>query len=251
MSPASSWIEAAARRGILTSHYPARPATDDEVPLSGHAPEPEPSRPVSLDAKSLCPVGAISDTALDQGLCVRCGRCLAAGVRFSGPAEQSRTARAELVEPFAPSGAAPASLASLRELGRSIHVFLVDVGSCNACNLEVLALANPFYDAARLGIFFTNSPRHADVLLVVGVPTDAMVEPLRRAYEALPAPKSVLAVGACPISGGAFRGNPGLTPALADVVPVDAFVPGCPPSPLQVLDGLLRLMGRARTPEAP
>ncbi|HTP55673.1 MAG TPA: NADH-quinone oxidoreductase subunit NuoB [Thermoplasmata archaeon] len=125
-------------------------------------------------------------------------------------------------------------------------MFLVDVGSCNACNLEVIALANPFYDSQRLGVFFTNSPRHADALLVVGVPTEPMVEPVRRAYEAMPGPKAVIAVGACPISGGAFRGNPGLRASIDELVPVDIYVPGCPPTPVQILDAILTLVGRGR-----
>ncbi len=146
--------------------------------------------------------------------------------------------------PGAPSPTGPSP--ALDGFRRSLHLFLVDVGSCNACNLEVMALANPYYDASRLGIFFTNSPRHADALLVVGVPTDEMVEPLRRAYDALPAPKVVVAVGVCPISGGVFAGGRGLRGPLDTLVPVDVYVPGCPPTPLNVLDGLLTAIGRGR-----
>jgi Ni,Fe-hydrogenase III small subunit len=246
MSPASSWLEAAARRGILTSRYPARSGTADELPITARPPRPDPAAGASRAAVDACPVGAIAADAIDQGRCIRCARCLAAGFRFSGPVEASALRREALVEPLDRRPAVAAEPPPLGSIRRSIHVFLVDVGSCNACNLEVLALANPFYDSARLGLFFTNSPRHADVLLVVGVPTEEMVEPVRRAYDALPAPKAVLAVGACPISGGVFRGAEGLRPSLADVIPVDAFVPGCPPTPLNVLDGLLRLVGRAR-----
>lgn len=122
----------------------------------------------------------------------------------------------------------------------------MDVGSCNACNLEVLALANPYYDAYRLGIAFTNSPRHADLLIVVGVPTAALSEPLQRTYEAMPAPKAVLAVGACAIDGGIFEGGPEWIAPVRSIVPVDLYVTGCPPPPLAVLDGILRLAGRDR-----
>ena len=251
MRPASSWIEAAARRGILSSHYPREAATSDEVPETARAPAADPRLPRVPDGAGICPVGAIAPGGIDQGLCIRCARCVREGYRFSGPVEATRFRREDLLEPRDAPAVRTEADGPLRALGRSIHVFLVDVGSCNACNLEVTAIASPYYDATRLGIFFTNSPRHADVLLVVGVPTAAMVEPVRRAYDALPSPKAVLAVGACPISGGVFRGTPGLAASLGDVVPVDAFVPGCPPTPINVLDGLLRLAGRGRPREAP
>ncbi|HTW40595.1 MAG TPA: NADH:ubiquinone oxidoreductase [Thermoplasmata archaeon] len=242
----SSWIERSVTRGILTSRYPRETATDEELPVTARAPRPVPGAPPSAAAVSSCPVAAISEKEVDQGKCIRCARCLPNGLSFTGPAEAATRSRAELREGAATPPGTVGLGAPLRELGRSLHVFLIDVGSCNACNLEVLALANPFYDSQRLGIFFTNSPRHADVLLVVGVPTAEMVEPLRRAYEALPAPKAVVAVGACPISGGAFAGTPGLAPVLAELLPVDVFVPGCPPTPVNLLDGLLMLSGRDR-----
>ncbi len=242
----ASWLEQSMTRGILTSRYPKEAASDDEVPPTGRPPLPVGGPAPGPRARDSCPVGAISDTEVDQGKCIRCARCVAAGLTFTGPVEAATRSRSDLMrlsDGPAPSPGSPPPLASL---GRSLHVFLVDVGSCNACNLEVLALANPYYDAQRLGIFFTNSPRHADVLLVVGVPTPEMVEPLRRAYEALPGPKAVVAVGACPISGGAFAGVHDLAPSLEGIVPVDVFLPGCPPPPVAILDALLKLNGRDR-----
>ncbi len=245
----TSWIEQAARRGILTTAYPARPTTEEELPETARAPRAGVSRGASSQAAGTCPVGAIRPTGLDQGRCIRCARCLPFGYRFDGPAEGARLRRSDLYEaPVPASGPATLVAPPLARLGRSLHVFLIDVGSCNACNLEILALANPYYDSQRLGIFFTNSPRHADVLLVVGVPTREMETALRRTYEAMPAPKAVVAVGACAISGGAFRGTSGLRDGVTDLVAVDLYVPGCPPTPVQVLDGLLELMGRARGP---
>ena len=238
-----SWIGTAARRGILTSTYPTDPASPEEVPETARPPLPQPGAVPTTAAVEACPTRAIDPTGVDQGRCIRCARCLAHGLSFRGSTESSRTLRSALHEPTTgPAGASP-----LRELGRSLHIFLVDIGSCNACNLEVLALANPYYDLTREGLFFTNSPRHADVLLVVGVPTPEMIDPLRRAYEALPAPKAVVAVGACPTSGGIFAEAPDLTPELSRILPVDLYIPGCPPTPLAVLDGLLTLQGRART----
>ncbi len=242
-----TWLGQSARFGIVTTRYPDEPATPDEAPETSRSPRLIDPRHLS-DAIAACPVGAIAESSIDVGACIRCGRCAAHGFAPRGPEDPSVRSRDRLREPW--TGAvephpadAPAPLAGW---SRSLHVFLVDVGSCNACNLEVLAVANPLYDASRLGIFFTNSPRHADALLVVGVPTEAMVEPVRRAYEALPDPKAVVAIGVCPISGGAFAGTPGLRPSLGDVIPVDVYVPGCPPTPLHVLDGLLRATGRAR-----
>jgi Ni,Fe-hydrogenase III small subunit len=242
----STWITQAIARGILTTRYPRAAATADEVPPTGRPPIPTGEGATLAAGVGSCPVGAITETEIDQGKCIRCARCLPSGFTFSGTVESATSSRAELRTDRSVPGAVAPATSALGTLGRSLHVFLVDVGSCNACNLEVFALANPFYDSQRLGIFFTNSPRHADVLLVVGVPTSEMVEPLRRAYDALPAPKAVLAVGACPISGGVFAATPGLAGTLERIVPVDMFVPGCPPTPLSILDGLLKLQGRAR-----
>ena len=226
-----SWIGQALHRGILTTHYPREAATESEVPPTGRPPVPNAGAASLAAAASTCPVGAITELSIDQGRCVRCARCLARGFSFAGPVESATLDRQELrTFPSPPPANSPADTGRLRELGRSLHVFMIDVGSCNACNLEVLALANPFYDSQRLGIFFTNSPRHADVLLVVGTPTAEMTDPLRRAYEALPAPKAVVAAGACPISGGVFAGTPGLPGPIADILPVDIFIPGCPPT---------------------
>lgn len=243
-----TWIGQAVRNGVVTTRYPEVPASESETPPTGRSPIPT-QGPDSLHAGvPLCPAGAISEHAVDRGKCIRCARCLPAGFEFLGSVEASVLTRSALVteeSPRAPSH----PIAPLAPLSRSLHVFLVDAGSCNACNLEVLALANPLYDSQRLGIFFTNSPRHADVLLVVGVPTDEMVEPLRRAYDALPAPKAVVAVGVCAISGGAFAGTLGLHDSLDQLLPVDVYVPGCPPAPVNVLDGLLRAVGRGRRDE--
>ncbi len=241
-----SWIEQSAHRGLLTSRYPRVPASDAEVPTTARAPLAGPEGGAAGPGPDRCPVGAIEGVAVDQGRCIRCARCLADGFRFAGAVESSSPSRAALARPAAPDAGPDPRRAPLAGLGRSLHLFLVDVGSCNACNLELLALANPLYDASRLGLFFTNSPRHADVLVIVGAPTEEMAEPLRRAYEAMPGPKAVVVLGACGISGGAFRGNPGLRAGCDELVPVDLYVPGCPPTPVQVLDGILSLAGRGR-----
>ena len=152
------------------------------------------------------------------------------------------------------------SAARLRErihgmLGRSLHVREVDAGSCNGCELEITATANPVFDLERFGIHFVASPRHADVLLVTGPVTRNMEIALRRTYEAAPDPRVVVAVGACGCSGGIFgEGTYASIGGVDRVVPVDVYVPGCPPRPQAILNGLLVAMGvrQARlNPKAP
>lgn len=129
--------------------------------------------------------------------------------------------------------------------GHSLHIRHVDAGSCNACESEIKLLLNPYYDIQRLGIFFTTSPRHADLLLVTGPVTRAMEDPLLQTYEAMPDPRLVVAVGACACSGGIFGPSAFSKGGVSEVLPVDVFIPGCPPSPLTLIHGLLLAVGRA------
>ncbi|MDI6837688.1 MAG: NADH-quinone oxidoreductase subunit NuoB [Rhizobiaceae bacterium] len=131
-----------------------------------------------------------------------------------------------------------------RRLGRSLSIRVVDAGSCNGCELEIHALNNAFYDVERFGIHFVASPRHADVLLVTGPVTKNMREALERTFAAMPAPKWVVAVGDCARDGGCFAGSYAVTGGVSEVVPVDLHIPGCPPSPTRLLEGLLALLER-------
>lgn len=131
-----------------------------------------------------------------------------------------------------------------RTLGRSLHVRHLDTGSCNGCDWEIAALLNPYHDIQRLGIDFVASPRHADLLLVTGIMTRNLEEAARRTYEAMSAPRLVVAVGACAISGGVFAGTYAGRDGISDVLPVDVFVPGCPPRPEALVHGLLVAVGR-------
>jgi len=133
-----------------------------------------------------------------------------------------------------------------RAFSRSLHIRHVDAGSCNGCESELQALNNPFYNLHRLGIFFTASPRHADLLLVTGTVTYAMRDALLAAYAAMPEPKWVVATGACAISGGTNGATYASGDGLEDVLPVDVYIPGCPPNPAALIQGLLLLVGRAR-----
>jgi Ni,Fe-hydrogenase III small subunit len=129
-------------------------------------------------------------------------------------------------------------------LGRSLAIREVDAGSCNGCELEIIALNNPVHDIERLGIHFVASPRHADMLLVTGPVTRNMELALRKTYAATPDPKVVVAVGACGISGGIFGQNYACLGGVDQVVPVDVYVPGCPPRPQALLHGILLAVGR-------
>src|SRR6266436_7114689 len=129
-----------------------------------------------------------------------------------------------------------------RRLGRSLAIREIDAGSCNGCELEIHALNNAFYDLERFGIRFVASPRHADVLLVTGPVTKNMREALERTYDATPDPKWVVAVGDCAVDGGIFSGSYAVVGGVSSVVPVDLHISGCPPSPAQLLKGLLTLL---------
>jgi Ni,Fe-hydrogenase III small subunit len=129
-------------------------------------------------------------------------------------------------------------------LGRSLSIRQVDAGSCNGCELEINALNNAFYDLERYGLRFVASPRHADVLLVTGPVTKNMREALLRTHNATPAPKWVVAAGACAKDGGIFAGSYACVGGVSEVIPVDLHIPGCPPTPIALLKGLLALMRR-------
>jgi Ni,Fe-hydrogenase III small subunit len=143
-------------------------------------------------------------------------------------------------------GARVEQAARLR-LGRTLFIREVDAGSCNGCELEIHALNNIVYDLERFGLRFVASPRHADVLLVTGPVTTNMREALERTYAATPAPKWVIAVGDCARDGGVFAGSRACVGGVAEVLPVDLHIRGCPPSPVTLLQGLLALLQMVQT----
>jgi len=235
-----------------------------------------------------CPTGALrmdhpspdrEALSLSYGLCIQCRECVEActerailpGREFEVAAytrEQltqratfdvdRATGRRLFREVQAQAGPTLAESASmLRErirgrLGRSLHVRQVDAGSCNGCELEITATMNPIFDLERFGIHLVASPRHADVLLVTGPVTRNMEIALRRTYEATPEPRVVVAVGACGCSGGIFgEGTYASIGGVDHVVPVDVYVPGCPPRPQAILNGLLVAMGIRRARARP
>jgi len=134
--------------------------------------------------------------------------------------------------------------AAQRRLGRSLSIRTVDAGSCNGCELELNALNNAFYDLERFGLRFVASPRHADVLTVTGPVTGHMRQALERTYDAMPRPKWVVAIGRCARDGGVFAASHSCLNGVHAVVPVDLWIAGCPPTPLDLLKGLLTLLQR-------
>ena len=133
---------------------------------------------------------------------------------------------------------------SLRLFGRSLKLRSVSAGGCAGCEAELIALGNVVFDLARFGVQFVASPRHADGLVITGAVNLNMLLALEKTYRAMPGPKIVIAVGSCAISGGPFRGSPEVLEGVPSGIPVDLYVPGCPPHPLTILDGILRLLGR-------
>lgn len=131
-----------------------------------------------------------------------------------------------------------------RLLGRALAIREVDAGSCNGCEIEITGLTSPVYDSERFGIHFVASPRHADMLLVTGPVTRNMEIPLLKTYEATPDPKLVVAVGDCAQTCGVFRGSYAVVGSVDQVIPVDVFVPGCPPEPAAILRGILAALDR-------
>lgn len=200
---------------------------------------------------SACPTEAIDPARgmIDLGRCIFCGLCEETcggrGIRFTPDPELPCGKREDLVRSGdSGSAVARASEEIRRRFGRSLHLREVSAGGCNGCDLEVQAAGNPVFDLPRFGVDFVASPRHADGLLVTGPVTQAMKEPLLRTCEAVPDPKIVIAVGACAASGGIFRDSYAVENGVGEVLPVDLYIPGCPPHPLTILHGILGFLDR-------
>jgi Ni,Fe-hydrogenase III small subunit/NAD-dependent dihydropyrimidine dehydrogenase PreA subunit len=200
-----------------------------------------------------CPTGAIDlrqGPRIDLGRCLFCTDCVdacpAGALAYGSDPRLAVRRRADLVVPSERELELAAALEGrLRSLfGRSLKLRQVSAGGCNACELDVNVLNTVGWDLARFGIQFVASPRHADGLLITGAISRNMQLALRKTWDAVPEPKIAIAVGACAISGGPYIGHPEVAGGAEGEIPIDLYVPGCPPHPLTILDGLLRLLGR-------
>jgi Ni,Fe-hydrogenase III small subunit/NAD-dependent dihydropyrimidine dehydrogenase PreA subunit len=209
------------------------------------------------DCLESCPTDALSREGarlrLDLGRCLFCGDCEAAcptgAIHFTGHYQLAATSRDGLLVDGDVQPRVERLHATLRRLfGRSLRLRQVSAGGCNACEADVNVLGTIGWDLGRFGIQLVASPRHADGLLITGPVTQNMRLALEKTWEAVPAPKLAIAVGACAISGGPFFDHPETCGGADDLLPIDLYIPGCPPHPLTILDGLLRLLGRLDAP---
>jgi len=233
----SGWVMKGLATGVVTTHYP-RGVEDTPGTSPGLPRTMRPDEDVDATAVvSACPTGALHETdgrvTVEQGRCVHCFRCarnVAKPIPWEEGFEWAAIRRGAARIPGA--------------FQHSVHIRVVDAGDCGACLNEIKLLNNPYYNMHRLGFFITPTPRKADILLAVGPVTEHMKVALQKTYDAMPAPKRVMAIGACAVSGGIF--GPGFVTGsgIADILPVDVAIPGCPPPPLAILHGLLVLSGR-------
>lgn len=243
-------LAARIQQGHRTMAYPDAPLPMQErfrgYPLLDPA-----SCPTGSDAALSCPFGAfsgINGPCLDLGKCLFCAECSVPGISFSTDFTLAVNNREDLLITPGSSHRHAGKLAAdlLRLFGRSLKFREVSAGGCNACEADTNVLSTIGWDLGRFGIQFVASPRHADGLWVTGPVTDNMKEALMLTWEAIPAPKIVVACGACAIGGGPFIDAPLVLGGINDILPVDLYIPGCPPNPATILEGLLRIIGRIR-----
>lgn len=235
--------------------YPDGPAPALPAHFRG-APSIDPSKCPDgcRECVEACPTDAIAfadgDLRIDLGRCIFCPECQAAcpegAISFTNDYRlASRTRQGLQYGPGEERKLAQALDRKLRRLfGRSLKLRVVSAGDCNGCAADVSVLGTIGWDIGRFGIQYVASPRHADGMIVMGPVPENMRVAVKKTYDAIPEPKIVIAVGACAISGGLYAGHPEQHDGAGSIVPVDLFIPGCPPHPLTILDGLLRLLDR-------
>ena len=237
-----------------TMGYPDEPAQLPELFQGYPVLKPEKCPEGCLHCAAACPFDAISlnnRLSLDMGKCIFCRECSAAcpegAICFSNDHRLAANRRDDLIVSAADGQRLAEALSCelLKLLGRSLKLREVSAAGCNACEADTNVLNTVGFDLGRFGIQFVASPRHADGIFITGPVSANMKEALLKTWEAIPEPKIAIACGSCAISGGPFRGSPQINDGCSDLIPIDLFIPGCPPHPLTILDGLLRLIGKA------
>lgn len=250
---------ARAHQGHRTMRYPDAPPAPLPSLFRG-APSIDSSKCAQgcQECVDACPTDAIAlkdgQVRIDLGRCLFCSDCADAcpreAVSYTNDYRLATRTREDLIVEREPIRLATALDERLRRLfGRSLKLRVVSAGDCNGCSSDVNVLGTIGWDLGRFGVQYVASPRHADGLLITGPVTENMRLALRKTYDAVPEPKIVIAVGACAISGGPYIGHEEQHDGAASTVPVDLFIPGCPPHPLTILDGILRLLGRIEAGE--
>jgi Ni,Fe-hydrogenase III small subunit/formate hydrogenlyase subunit 6/NADH:ubiquinone oxidoreductase subunit I len=269
--------------GVVTTPYPRPPGISEQSCVRGRPQIEFAKWNDARVAASVCATGALAysdrdgfrTATLDLGKCIFCGLCAEAdpAIRMTNQCELAASSRPGLITRMdyelkpdgthnrpltsAPNAQNPTNdIGDIESLGaqlkarinkvlsRSLHIREVDAGSCNGCEIEIVGLNSPVYDIERFGIHFVASPRHADMLLVTGPVSRNMELALRKTYDATPEPRLVVAVGACGCSGGIFGQNYATLGGVDKVLPVDVYIPGCPPNPYALLQGILMAIGR-------
>ncbi|MBU2755539.1 4Fe-4S binding protein [Acidithiobacillus sp. CV18-2] len=248
------WTWTGIKNGVASTQWPARGPDGQEGVLGMPRWQPERCASDCQSCADACPTAAIhregDGMGVDYGRCIVCQACVEAcpeeAMLPSGDWAFAVRERQDLHWQAALNSPAAKDLQKkvARSLRRSLHIKHVDAGSCNGCESEISALDNPFYNLHRLGIFFTPSPRFADLLLVTGPVTAPMRDPLLATWEAMPEPRMVLAVGTCAVSGAPMDAGYAGGHGLDGVLSVDVWLPGCPPNPAALIHALLLLLER-------